>query len=155
MSFAYWEYFMYNLMLPVFCLVFIGFPTVKLIERALRMYAAGRRGVFKDKTGLLFFIIMIVVAVVMVNSLLQGGIHLIYERSDDAVTVEGTLESIEKVSPLSGARYMVGNESSFGYTYTIDGVECTGMALGTLEEGDQVTATYLPKSGFVLSIEEK
>ena len=40
-------------------------------------------------------------------------------------------------------------------TYTVDGVELKGMAKGTLEAGDEVTVTYLPKSGYVLSIEEQ
>ena len=39
--------------------------------------------------------------------------------------------------------------------YTVDGVTLTGMAKGTLEPGDEVVVTYLPKSGFVLSIEEQ
>ena len=155
MTFAYWEYFMYNLMLPVFCLLFIGVPVVRMIERILRLFARGQRGAFGDTRGLIIFVLLIVIAVILVNSLFQGGIHLIYERPKAAVTVEGTLESIEKVSPLSGARYMVEGESSFGYTYTIDGVECTGMAVGDLKVGDEVAATYLPKSGFVLSIVNK
>lgn len=155
MTFAYTEYLMYNLMMPVFGLLFIGVPTVKMIERLLRTFAKGQRGAFGDTRGMIIFVIMLVIAVILVNSLMQGGIHLIYERPTAAVTVEGTLESIEKVSPLSGARYMVGNEASFGYTYTIDGVECVGMAVGDLQVGDEVAATYMPKSGFVLSIVNK
>jgi len=31
----------------------------------------------------------------------------------------------------------------------------TGMARGTLEAGEQVKVTYLPKSGLVLSIKEQ
>jgi len=156
MSFGYWEYFMNNLMLPVFGLAFVAVPTFQLVRRQIEEWTTGRKRVNWDGKALLFFLVMIVAAVFLCKSLfLDGGIHLTYERPKHAVTVEGTLESIEKYSELRGIRYSAYGETSCGYAYTVDGTELTGMAKGTLEAGDEVTVTYLPKSGFVLSIEEQ
>ena len=156
MSFAYWEYFMSNLMLPVFALAFVAVPTFQLVKRLIEQWATGRQRVFWDGKAIVFFVAMILVAVFLGKSLfLDGGIHLIYERPKHAVTVEGALEKIEKHSELRGIRYSAYNESSCGYRYTVDGVEMTGMAKGTLEAGEQVKVTYLPRSGFVLSVEEQ
>ena len=156
MAFGYWEYFIYNLMLPVFGLVFIAVPTFRLVMRLLEQYATGRQRVNWDGHSILFFVVMVVVAVMLVKTLITGGgIHLIYERPKAAMTVETTLEAVEPKSIWSGIRYSAYGESSSGYEYTLDGQTLTGMAKGTLEAGDEVTVTYLPKSGFVLSIEEQ
>ena len=156
MAFGYWEYFMYNLMLPIFGIAFVAVPTVRLLMRVLEQYATGRQRVKWDGQSVLFFVLMIVIGVVLVFNLFSSGsVHLIYERPKAAVTVEGTLETVEAGSVWSGIRYTYDKENTYGYTYTVDGVELTGMAKGTLEAGDEVTVTYLPKSGYVLSIEEQ
>ncbi len=156
MSFAYWEYLFYNLILPVFGLAFIAVPTFRLVMRLLEQYATGRQRVNWDGQAIVFFAAMIVVGVLLGKNLITGGgIHLTYERPKAAVTVEGTLESVQPLSAWSGIRYMAYGESSSGYEYTIGDLNLTGMAKGTLEAGDAVSVTYLPKSGFVLSIEEQ
>lgn len=154
MTFAYQDYLFSNLLLPVFALVFISVPVFQMIGRIIRQLIRGERAAFGDYRGVILFVLLILLAAILVSSLLHGGIHLIYERADDAVTVTGTIEDIQKRSALSGTRYTAYGESGSGYDYTIDGITCTGMAIGTLEAGDEVTVTYLPKSGFVLSIEE-
>ena len=156
MAFGYWDYLMYNLALPVFCLVFIAVPVFRLVMRLLEQYATGRQRVRWDGQSIVFFVAMILVAVLLGRNLVAGGgIHLVYERPKAAVTLEGSVETVKANSIWTGVRYTAYGESSSGYTYTIDGKELTGMAKGTLEPGDEVTVTYLPKSGFVLSIEEQ
>lgn len=155
MVFSYWEYFMYNLMLPVFGLAFVAVPVYQLLKRVAEQARTGERRVFWDGKAILFFVVMIAVGIFLGKSLFfDGGIHLVYEHPKAAVTVEGELEDIKKYSALKGVRYAAYGETSCGYAYTIDGVTVSGMAKGTLEAGDQVRCTYLPKSGFVLSIEE-
>ena len=156
MEFSYWDYFMNNLALPVFGLVFIAVPTVRLVMRVLEQYATGRQRVKWDGQAVLFFVAMLVVAVFLAKNLVTGGgLHLAYERPKAAVTVEGTVEAVKANSIWSGIRYTAYGENTSGYTYVIDGQSFTGMAKGTLEPGDAVTVTYLPKSGFVLSIVEQ
>ena len=156
MAFSYWEYFIYNLMLPVFGIVFVAVPTFRLVMRLLEQYATGKRRVNWDGQSIVFFVAMLIVAVLLGKNLVTGGgIHLVYERPEAAVTVEGTVEEVKANSIWSGLRYTAYGESSSGYEYTINGETMKGMAKGTLEPGDEVTVTYLPKSGFVLSIEEQ
>ena len=156
MAFGYWEYFIYNLMLPIFGIAFVAVPAFRLVMRVLEQYATGRQRVKWDGQSVVFFALMIVIGVVLVFNLFSSGsFHLIYERPKAAVTVEGTLESVKAGSVWSGIRYTYEGENTYGYTYTVDGVELKGMAKGTLEAGDEVTVTYLPKSGYVLAIEEQ
>ena len=156
MVFAYWDYLSTNLLLPIFGLVFIAVPVVRLVIRLLEQYATGKKRVNWDGQSLVFFVAMVVVGIMLGRMLFAGGgIHLITEREKNAVTVEGTLESVESCGILSGVRYSAYGESTSGYYYTVDGMTLTGMAKGDLEAGDRVTVTYLPKSGFVLSIEEQ
>ena len=156
MAFSYWEYLIYNLAIPVFGIVFIAVPVFRLVMRLLEQYATGRQRVNWDGQSVIFFVLMIAIAGLLGWNLVTGGsYHLIYERADDAVTVEGTLDTVTANSIWSGTRYSVNGESSNGYVYTIDGLELKGMAKGTLEAGDDVTVTYLPKSGYVLTIEEQ
>ena len=156
MAFAYWEYVMYNLMLPVFGIAFVAVPTFRLVMRLLEQYATGRQRVKWDGQSLVFFVLMVVIGVVLVVNLFTSkSVHLIYERPKAAVTVEGTLDAVKANSVWSGIRYTSNGEASNGYEYTIDGLTLKGMARGTLEAGDEVTVTYLPKSGYVLSIEEQ
>ena len=156
MAFSYWEYFIYNLMLPVFGIAFIAVPTFRLVMRLLEQYSTGRQRVKWDGQSIVFFVLMVAIGVILVvNLFTSGSIHLIYERPKAAVTVEGTLETVEAGSVWSGNRYTYNKESTYGYKYTVDGVVMKGMAKGTLEPGEEVIVTYLPKSGYVLSIEEQ
>ena len=156
MTFVFWEYVMYNLMLPLFGIVFIAVPVVRLAMRVLEQYATGRRRVNWDGQTVMFFVVMVLVAgILAVNLFTSGSWHLAHEWPKAAVTEEGTLETVTANSVWSGNRYNYNGESSYGYTYTINGRTLKGMAKGTLEPGDEVTVTYLPKSGYVLSIEEQ
>ena len=124
MTFAYTEYLMYNLMMPVFGLLFIGVPTVKMIERLLRTFAKGQRGAFGDTRGMIIFVIMLVIAVILVNSLMQGGIHLIYERPTAAVTA---LTTVLGVVPMA-----VGNGVGSEMWNSLGMVVATGLTFSTL-----------------------
>ena len=129
---------------------------VRLVIRVLEQYATGRSRVNWDGRAIFLFAAMVLVgAMLAANLVTGGGLHLITERQKDAVTVEGTLELVEPHSIWTGIRYTSNGESSSGYKYVVNGQTLTGMARGTLEAGDEVTVTYLPKSGFVLSIEEQ
>ena len=156
MSFGYWDYLFNNLFLPAFGLVFIAVPTVRLVLRLVEQAATGRKRVNWDAQSLIFFVAMVAIGVLLARSLfVGGGLNLITERPGDAVTVEATLDAVKAKSALSGVRYNANGETSSGYEYTIGDLTLTGMAKGTLEAGDEVVVTYLPKSGYVLSIEEQ
>lgn len=156
MTFSYFDYLIGNLVLPIFCLAFLSVPLVRGIARTARQLARGERAqILGDYRMIILLIVMLAVTALLISFLLQGGIHLIYERPGDAVTVEGTIEAIDRLSSFQNTRYIFSAENSNGYRYQIGDVVCIGIAKGTLNVGDTVTATYLPKSGFLLSISLK
>ena len=155
MTFSYFDYLINNLVLPVFALAFIAFPVCRMVVQVIRRVKNGESVSFGDASTVLVFLLMLVVAVILGNILFSSsGCYLISERPGDAVTTQGTIEQIQPLGIFESPKYTSNGESSNGYAITIDGVSCTAMAQGTLEVGDEVTVTYLPKSGFVLSIEE-
>lgn len=155
MTFSYFSYLLNNLMLPILGIAFVGVPVCKMIGHLISQVRRGESIDFGGAQALMMFLALIVLAGILVNTLFAGGgYHLITERAKDAVTVEGTIEQIQSGSIFSNPRYSANNETSNGYILTIDGISCTSMALGTLEVGDAVSVTYMPKSGYILTIEE-
>ena len=153
MTFAYFDYFIGNLVLPILCLAFIAVPLFRLVRRTAGEIVRGEKPqLLQDYRVIILLLVMLAVAVIMISILLQGGIHLLYERPGSAITVEGTIGEIDRLNAFQNTRYIFQDESSSGYRFTVDGVTCTGIARGTLNVGDEATITYLPKSGFILSI---
>ena len=89
-----------------------------------------------------------------VGRLLHGGIHLIYERESNAVELQGEILEIKELGRYSFPELKTeyGYGETNGVQFVIDGVECTAVTRGTLEVGDNVTVTFLPQSGYILSI---
>lgn len=155
MTFSFSSYLLNNLMLPVFAIAFAAFPVCKMIGRIAGQLVRGESVDFGDAQAVLMFIALILLLGILVNILISGGgLGLITERVDDAVSVEGTIEELRPGSIWKNPRYSTNGEVSNGYTFVIDGVECFGMAKGSLEIGDTVTAAYMPKTGYILTISE-
>lgn len=153
MTFSYFDYFVGNLVLPILCLAFIAVPVFRLVRRTAGEIVRGEKPqVLRDYRVIILLLVLLAVAVIMISILLQGGIHLIYERPVSAVTVEGTIGELDRLNSFQNTRYIFRDESSSGYRFTVDDVTCTGIAKGTLNVGDEVTMTYLPRSRFILSI---
>ena len=89
-----------------------------------------------------------------VGRLLHGGIHLTYERESNAVELQGEILEIKELGRYSFPKLKTeyGYGETNGVQLVIDGVECTAVTRGILEVGDNVTVTFLPQSGYILSI---
>ena len=89
-----------------------------------------------------------------IGRLLHGGIHLIYEREQDAIEIHGEITNISGPGRFSFPEM----KSDYGYgetngvQFTINGIPCTAIVQGFLKVGDNVTVVYLPQSGYILSI---
>lgn len=155
MNFSFYTYFLNNLALPLFAIAFICVPMGKLIYTFLRSYFVDKQVDTSNLVQkLLFSLALLVLLVLMIYMLSQGGIHLIYEWPSKAVCSEGIIEEITALNSLHGMKYDYDGVSSYGYEFTINGETLVGMAIGDLETGDTVTYTYLPNSGYILTIEE-
>ena len=154
MVLAYHDYLFNNLIFPILALAFVAVPVFKMFARIARQLVNHESPFLGDSASVVLFIALLLVGAIMIATLFNGGIHLIYERPDDAVTVEGTIEDIQSCSILTSPKYFTTAENANGYKLTVGDTTCVIHSIGTLEVGQQVTVTYLPKSGFVLEITE-
>lgn len=98
--------------------------------------------------GCLFFLCM------NVGRLIHGGIYLLKERESDAIVIQGQITEIEGLGrfafPELKSQYGYGETN--GVQVTINGIQCQMPVKGSFEVGDYVVVSYLPQSGYVLSI---
>lgn len=154
MTFPYFDYFFSNLVFPLLALVFVAVPVFKMLGRVLRQIANHEPVYFGDASSTVLFVCLLLVGAILIATLFNGGIHLIYERPDDAITVQGTIGDIQPCSILTSPKYFTTSENSNGYKLTVGDITCVIHSRGTLEVGDQVTVTYMPNSGFALEVIE-
>ena len=88
--------------------------------------------------------------------LAHGGIYLIGEKEEAAIALQGEISDMEELADFSFPRVKTQYEYEgyHGVQFTVNGVECAAPIKGSLEVGDTVEVVYLPKSGYVLSIQE-
>lgn len=87
-------------------------------------------------------------------SLSNGGIHMLWEKEDEAIERSGTIEDIIYPSqriPTYKGEYG-DSPLPFGVDITIDGETYFMPYIEEIDEGEKVVFTYLPKSEFILSI---
>ena len=154
MYFEYAQYVRGCLILPVFISLFTLCPLLSAVSHFLSVIIQ-RKLSSRDVVNTLIAVLMCGFFLCMnVGRLLHGGIHLIYERESHAVEFQGEILEIKELGrysfPELKTEYGYGEKN--GVLFLIDGVECTAITSGNLEVGDHVTVTYLPQSGYVLSI---
>ena len=79
----------------------------------------------------------------------HGGFFLRFEKKSDAVKISGSINSVESVAYYLYARSEV-------YFFQINDTECVGIYADDvpLSTGDYGDVLYLPRNGYILSIEE-
>ena len=104
-----------------------------------------------------FFILgYALIVCINIGQLLHGGVYLRDEKETDAIEMQGEISDIIGLSefsfPVVKGNYL--HEEKNGYEFTVNGVKCQAVLKGTLEVGDYVSVTYLPKSGYILYIDK-
>lgn len=154
MQFSYSQYLRACLIVPllisIFALCVLTPPAFRLLLSIFRHKFSIQEASDFATTAL----ILVLICGTNVGHLLNGGLHLIYEREYDAVEFQGEIAEIHSLGQFSFPRlrteYDQGKHD--GVEFIIDGTECTAPTSGTLAVGDYVTVIYLPQSGYVLSI---
>lgn len=88
--------------------------------------------------------------------LCHGGIHLMYEKEADAISMQGNITEIAGLGMFSFPRL----DSDYGYgdthgvQFVINGEVCCAPTKGSLNTGDYVEILYLPNSKYILSIQK-
>jgi len=94
------------------------------------------------------------------GQLSHGGIYLLWERESDAVGMQGKITEITELSQYSLPRIECDYYEDLkygdpkGYEFTINGIQCIAPVKGSLKVGNYVSVTYLPKSGYILYIDQ-
>lgn len=155
MVFRYFDYLTNALLFPGFVLIFTLSAIFLSLKPEVKAYfTTGEIDWQHLKQKLLLNAILIIAIVVLIIILTNGGFQMIADRPSEAVTVTGTIEQIEARNSFQGMKFWSDYGESYGVELTINGETCIAMAQGDLQIGDCVTATYLPNSGFVLSIDK-
>lgn len=154
MHFEYTQYVRGCLIIPGFILLSTLFMC---ISSASNFVAVIKQQKMSSRDVINFLLALLVCAFFLcmtVGRLLDGGIHLIYERESHAVELQGEILEIKELGRYSfpKLRTEYGYSETNGVQFIIDGVECTAVTRGTLKVGDNVTVAYLPQSGYILSI---
>ena len=154
MHFEYTQYVRGCLVVPAFVSLF---ALSMLISAVSHLVLVVLKHKFSSRDGINFLLAILVCGFFLsmyIGRLLNGGIHLIYEREASAVELRGEITEITKLGRYSFPEINSGYEyaDKNGVQLSINGVKCTAISRGTLEIGDRVIVTYLPQSGFVLEI---
>jgi len=95
--------------------------------------------------------------------LLNGGLYMLQEKPADAISHRGVIEKIvpcdqyhfPNISKYHKEYSNVNNTSIYGYEITVDNMDFKAPEIGTLTQGDAVVICFLPKSGYILSVEKE
>ncbi len=156
MYFDYWQYVRGCLVIPLLVALFALLMIISVMSHYVPMFFRKTLGYQDVVNILLVFLICGFFLCMNIGRLSHGGIHLIYERESSAIELHGEIDEIEYLGRYSfpEMKSEYGYENSNGVQFTIDGVQCTAVVKGGLEIGDYVTISYLPMSGYILSIVE-
>lgn len=102
-------------------------------------------------TGFVFMLVIFgIIVVSQINYLSSGGIYLATEKESDAVTQTITIENVcEPSERFPNFKY----NHKFGADITSGNGEYFAISCSKFSVGDIVNITYLPRSGFVLKID--
>ena len=150
MDFEYSQYFEACLLNPIVVSIFFLTALIPAIKQSIKNF-----NVYVNKKEVVKFICVLSVFILFftVNAgrLLYGGIYLTFERATDCEVLEGEIEDVQNVNnflfPIT--------DSGEAVRFSIQGKECTAFSLGDFQVGDYVTVKYLPRSGYVLSVQGK
>lgn len=154
MHFEYTQYVRGCLIIPIFVSLFALSMLISAASHFVTVIIQQKLS-SRDVINLLLAVLVCGFFLCMnVGRLLHGGIHLTYERESNAVELQGEILEIKELGRYSFPELKTeyGYGETNGVQLVIDGVECTAVTRGILEVGDNVTVTFLPQSGYILSI---
>ena len=161
MVFEYERYKLECLDLPasaviLYLLPFLGIIFFVIIKMIIKRQITGQGSLAK-------ILVLLFVGFLLgmnLGHLVNGGRYLWQEDKEEAVCTKGVITEIEELGIFSLPRIECDYYEDLkfgdpqGYEFTINGIQCTAPAKGTLAVGDYVEVEYLPKSGYILYINE-
>ena len=165
MDYIHYDYSLYFngcFVLPLIILIFA------LTALTINCFHYGKKIVFHSADGkdIVTFLIAILIFGFFItlngSRLIHGGIYLINEKEQDAVTIDGRISQINMLNIFEFPELSVHSENENGANHAHNGVEiivnhipCVAIDQGPFEIGDTVSVSYLPKSRYILTISKK
>ena len=153
MNFDYEYYYRVCFVIPIFVAIFFSCLVILFIMPNIKSLISNKFNWKSAVTDISFCIAFLFLLRINIGILSFGGIYLPKEKKEDAIILQGEISEIKELS-----RYEFPNPTKYhelrGVQFTVNGVECAAPIKGSLEVGDTVEVVYLPKSGYVLSIQE-
>ena len=151
MVFPYHLYYRVNFCEPL-CIMFFSLCAAGVCGwKAFRFFRCSL-----DYRYLVANVVILVIAIffvcLSVHSLSQGGIYLLKETDRDSVSACGRIEDIVQHSGFNMHKYYYQGVTALSHEVRIDGESYFVISPTDYAVGDYVEFTYLPLSGFVLSI---
>lgn len=156
MYFDYALYKLYCYECPVYGGLFFAFAFVVCIVPSVFQVIKKKRSLRDISVYAFLALGYAFVVCTSIGQLSNGGIHLRDEREADALEIEGEITNIKGLGlfsfPVVKGDYK--HDEKNGYEFTINGIQCKAVLKRSLKVGDYVTVKYLPKSGYILYIDE-
>ena len=162
MIFQYEDYFRACCSSMLIESVFLLFLLLPIVSSLIKRILQGSFCFEDDYIKILGIVVFVFMLSMCIGRLITGGIFLLKEKEEDSVEICGTIEIIEELNRFNfsemGPMYREYREtkegSTYGYQLQVSGTKMKLPVLGEFLPGDMVRVRYLPKSGYVLSIEK-
>lgn len=142
MTFSYSEYSQTFLLYPLVFIIFLTPMLISIAHALIRCLLDSFTNNLKEIATLGFVCVIVVCAIISsISTLASGGAWLFVENETSSVEATGTITEIERVGKHE-------------YQFMMNGTMYTIIDTGDFGEGDFVSITYLPKSKYVLSMQE-
>ena len=152
MGFDYDVYFRQDCIVPLLFLLFNLAMGMTLIANGVRTIVKFGLSTFLDNC--LQYIIGLIILAILISYLLvpltRGGYYLLFEKEQDAITLEGVVQETFDNDSFGASRYGFEQNEGHGGGIIINGTRYYVMTYGTIQPGDYVRLKILPKSKFVL-----
>lgn len=151
MKFDYQTYLFNDLLFPVLILLFLATGWLGILRDILSQRE--KKNQLQIGKWLFCVVILSFLSSIHIRTLSSGSVWLILERPEHAEITTGILEASEQYGVMNGHKYSTDSQGTqFGCRITVNGEEYHVVTTGDLQIGDEVTVTYLPRSGYVLYI---
>jgi len=163
MTFSYSDYHFHCMVIPLITLFLTGAIFAGGAYKAVKDIA--RKGATVEKVLTLLMCLLIGGFFIRLDGgrLLNGGLYMLQEKPADAISHRGVIEKIvpcdqchfPNISKYHKEYSNVNNTSIYGYEIAVDNMDFKAPEIGTLTQGDAVVICFLPKSGYILSVEKE
>ena len=150
----YYDYTGYirNSIIQVAELIFALFVIIHTVVFYSRLFFNKKGNKTDFLKGLIIVTISCILLSVSMSKLIHGGAAVFSENETDGIQLQGEISQVEELGHWGVPKLKFDGGS--GTLLTINGVTCRTIIDVPLDVGDYVQVTYLPKSGYILSIEE-